>query len=138
MSPVKFASLPGAPAPIIPENSDNSQCAHLNFCSRVGKCEGGVCVCPLNYLGLDCSIPTGCPANCSNNGVCEVNKCICYDVITVTSQLAVEIHHNLPILTKFCLRLDISRLLNAALSLRLSWPWKVRLEERMRVRRRMG
>ncbi|RCN29315.1 hypothetical protein ANCCAN_24932 [Ancylostoma caninum] len=40
MSPVKFASLPGAPAPIIPENSDNSQCAHLNFCSRVGKCEG--------------------------------------------------------------------------------------------------
>ncbi|KAL6741896.1 hypothetical protein Aduo_015107 [Ancylostoma duodenale] len=79
MSPVKFPSLPGAPAPIIPENSDNSQCAHLNFCSRVGKCEGGVCVCPLNYLGLDCSIPTGCPANCSNNGVCEVNKCICYD-----------------------------------------------------------
>ncbi|RCN31354.1 hypothetical protein ANCCAN_22862 [Ancylostoma caninum] len=100
MSPVKFASLPGAPAPIIPENSDNSQCAHLNFCSRVGKCEGasisrasnshcysGVCVCPLNYLGLDCSIPTGCPANCSNNGVCEMNKCICYDGEYLVSNL---------------------------------------------------
>ncbi|EYB92442.1 hypothetical protein Y032_0194g1447 [Ancylostoma ceylanicum] len=79
MAPARFAPLPGGPPPIIPENSDNSQCAHLNFCSHVGRCEGGVCVCPLNYLGLDCSIPTGCPANCSNNGVCDMNKCVCYD-----------------------------------------------------------
>ncbi|VDO70633.1 unnamed protein product [Heligmosomoides polygyrus] len=60
--------------------ADNSQCSHLNFCSHVGKCAGGVCVCPLNRIGLDCSIQIGCPGNCSRNGVCDItNKCICFD-----------------------------------------------------------
>nr|CDJ91202.1 Protein T01D3.1, isoform b [Haemonchus contortus] len=42
--------------------------------------EGGVCVCPADRIGLDCSIMIGCPGNCSGNGVCDIlNKCICYD-----------------------------------------------------------
>ncbi|VDO60796.1 unnamed protein product [Haemonchus placei] len=41
---------------------------------------GGVCICPADRIGLDCSIMIGCPGNCSGNGVCDIlNKCICYD-----------------------------------------------------------
>ncbi|VDM56773.1 unnamed protein product [Angiostrongylus costaricensis] len=59
---------------------DNSQCAHLNYCSHVGNCQGGICLCPANRVGLDCSIVIGCPSNCSNNGVCDImNKCVCHD-----------------------------------------------------------
>uniref|UniRef100_A0A0K0DCL2 EGF-like domain-containing protein n=1 Tax=Angiostrongylus cantonensis TaxID=6313 RepID=A0A0K0DCL2_ANGCA len=58
----------------------NSQCAHLNYCSHIGKCQGGICLCPANRVGLDCSIVIGCPSNCSNNGVCDImNKCVCHD-----------------------------------------------------------
>ncbi|WKY10803.1 hypothetical protein Q1695_002846 [Nippostrongylus brasiliensis] len=60
--------------------SDNQMCAHLNFCSSVGKCAGGICMCPTNRIGLDCSIMIGCPANCSSNGVCDLmNKCTCFE-----------------------------------------------------------
>ncbi|KAK5976457.1 hypothetical protein GCK32_001885 [Trichostrongylus colubriformis] len=63
-----------------PPTTDNGQCSHLNYCSRVGTCAGGVCVCPANRIGLDCSIVIGCPGNCSRNGVCDItNKCVCYD-----------------------------------------------------------
>ncbi|KAK6756638.1 hypothetical protein RB195_014827 [Necator americanus] len=76
---VHNAAARPAMLPIIPQLLDKSQCAHLNYCSHVGKCEDGVCVCPANYLGSDCSITTGCPSNCTNNGVCDRNKCVCYD-----------------------------------------------------------
>ncbi|KAJ1350624.1 hypothetical protein KIN20_006454 [Parelaphostrongylus tenuis] len=64
----------------------NSQCAHLNYCSHVGNCQAGVCSCPVNRIGLDCSVVIGCPSNCSNNGVCDVmNKCVCYDGTIISS-----------------------------------------------------
>ncbi|XGW03703.1 hypothetical protein V3C99_015125, partial [Haemonchus contortus] len=71
---LQLAKKPESPTP------DNGQCSHLKYCSGVGTCTGGVCVCPADRIGLDCSIMIGCPGNCSGNGVCDIlNKCICYD-----------------------------------------------------------
>ncbi len=47
-------------------------------CSGNGVCVGSTCTCNAQYSGRACNVEK-CPNNCSNNGVCDMEKhqCVC-------------------------------------------------------------
>ena len=49
----------------------------LDNCTGHGMCDGGECLCHLDWVGKACELPALCPANCSGHGLCQHSQCFC-------------------------------------------------------------
>lgn len=55
----------------------DSDCPSL--CTGHGVCRSGMCLCDLEWEGLDCDTynPSNCENNCGNAGLCRFGRCFC-------------------------------------------------------------
>ena len=49
----------------------------LENCTGHGLCDGGDCLCHLDWVGKACELPALCPGNCSGHGLCQHSQCFC-------------------------------------------------------------